>query len=116
MTFVNAILLAGGLLVAIPIVLHLIMRKQPRHQVFPAMRFLKLCEDANRRRLRFRHWLLLIARCAAICLLAAALARPSIQPDTTQLVALLAAVGAMVLVVVLMLVMVLVGRRNKPAL
>ena len=116
MSFANAILLAGGLLVAIPVILHLIMRKQPKHQLFPALRFLKQREDANRRRLRFRHWLLLAARCAAICLLAAALARPRIQPETTQLVALLGAVGALVLVVVLALAMVLVGRRNKTAL
>ena len=41
MGFVTPALLAGGLLVAIPIALHLIMRKQPQQLLFPALRFVK---------------------------------------------------------------------------
>lgn len=79
MAFVNLTLLFGGLLAAIPIVLHLVMRRQPKRMVFPALRFLKQQRESNRRELQIRHWLLLLLRCAAIGLLAAALARPSVD-------------------------------------
>ena len=78
MTFLHLAFLGGTLAVAVPIILHLIMRKQPTHLEFPALRFIKLRENANRRQVRFRHWLLLALRCAVIVLLALALARPSI--------------------------------------
>ena len=79
MSFVTPLLLAGASLVAVPIVLHLIMRQQPKHLEFPAIRFLQLHKEANRRQLRLRHLLLLLMRCLAIILIALALARPSID-------------------------------------
>ena len=78
MSFLHASLLLGGLLIAVPIALHLIMRRKPRLVVFPALQFVRQKRDANRRRMRLRHLLLLILRCAAIGLLALALARPSL--------------------------------------
>jgi hypothetical protein len=78
MTFLHVAFLGGALAMAVPILLHLIMRKQPTHLEFPALRFIKLRENANRRQVRLRHWLLLALRCAVILLLALALARPSI--------------------------------------
>ena len=81
MTFVTPALLAGTALVAVPIVLHLIMRQQPRQLVFPALRFIQQRRKTNTRQLRLRHLLLLILRCAAIALVAISLARPSIGPD-----------------------------------
>jgi aerotolerance regulator-like protein len=79
LSFVTPALLAGIALVALPIVLHLVMRQVPKHMLFPAVRFLQQREQANRRQLRLRHLLLLLLRCAAIVLLAAALARPSVK-------------------------------------
>ena len=79
MSFLNASLLAGSVLVALPIVLHLIMRRKPRHLEFPALRFLEARRETNQRRLRLRHLLLLALRVAAILFLAAALARPSVK-------------------------------------
>jgi len=79
MAFVSFSLIFGGLLLAIPIVLHLVMRQQPKQLVFPALRFIKQRRDANRRKLQMRHWLLLLLRCLAIAILAAALARPSVH-------------------------------------
>src|SRR3954468_5099693 len=78
MAFVNWSLLAGGILVAIPVVLHLIMRQRPKQFVFPALRFIRQRRLANQRKLQLRHWLLLALRCAAVGLLALALARPSV--------------------------------------
>jgi hypothetical protein len=79
MTFVNLSLLAGTALVALPLILHLIMRRKPRHFEFPAIRFIQKRQDTNRRQMRLRHLLLLLLRAAAIALLAFALARPTVK-------------------------------------
>ena len=64
----------GSALVAVPIILHLIMRRKPKMLEFPALRFIQKRHDANQRRLKLRHLLLLLLRMAAIALLALALA------------------------------------------
>jgi hypothetical protein len=79
LTFLDPLFLYGAGLVALPIVLHLVMRRKPKHFEFPALRFVQLRHDTNRRRLRLRHLLLLALRVLAIGLLAMALARPSIK-------------------------------------
>jgi len=79
MDFLNPLLLAGVGAAAVPIILHLIMRQNPRRLEFPALRFVRQRREANRRRMRLRHLLLLLLRVAVICLLAAALARPSLK-------------------------------------
>ena len=79
MAFVNISLLLGSALMAIPIVVHLTMRRKPQRQVFPALRFLQERRDSNRRKLELRHWLLLALRCGLIGILAMALARPSVD-------------------------------------
>ncbi|MGW8256550.1 MAG: BatA domain-containing protein [Thermoguttaceae bacterium] len=79
MTFLHVSLLAGSALIAVPIILHLIMRRKPTLLEFPALRFLQIRQEANKRRLRLRHLLLLLLRAAAIAFLAFALARPSVQ-------------------------------------
>jgi len=76
LTFLNSWLLLGTALVAVPIVLHLIMRQKPKRFEFPALRFIAKRHEANRRRLRLRHLLLLLLRAGAIALLAFALAGP----------------------------------------
>jgi len=99
MAFVNPYMLLGGLLVAAPIVLHLVLRKQPKHVEFPALRFLKQRHQANRRRLRLKHWLLLLLRCGVILLLAAALARPSVASALVGNWILIAVLGVVLLLV-----------------
>jgi hypothetical protein len=79
MTFLHPLLLAGAAMVAVPIVLHLLMRRKPRRLEFPALQLVRQRHDTNRRRLRLRHLILLALRMAAIGLLALALARPSIH-------------------------------------
>ncbi len=78
MTWLNGALLGGFALVAIPIVIHLSMRKKPKRIVFPALRFVKARHMRNRRHLRLRRWLLLILRCLAIAILVMLLARPTV--------------------------------------
>lgn len=69
-----SLLIAGGLAVGVPILLHLMMRQKPQHAIFPALRFIKKQREQNQRQLRLRHWLLLLLRCLAVLLAVAALA------------------------------------------
>src|SRR5438067_1648847 len=78
MTFLHPLLLGGLLLAGVPVLLHLIMRQQPKHLIFPAFRFLQQQHKANQRKLRLRHLLLLALRMLLIALLCLALARPRI--------------------------------------
>jgi hypothetical protein len=79
MGFVTPALLGGAILIGVPIVLHLVMRREPQKLVFPALRFVQRRRSANQTRLRLRHLLLLALRCVVITLLAFGLARPSIR-------------------------------------
>lgn len=79
LTFLTPMLLAGTALVAVPVVLHLVMRRKPVKHDFPALRFLRERAVANRRRLKLNHLLLLLVRMAALALLALALARPTLR-------------------------------------
>jgi hypothetical protein len=81
MTFIHPLLLGGLLLVGLPIVLHLIMRQQPKHLIFPAFRFLQLRHRTNQRKLRLRHIVLLALRMLLIALMCLALARPRLFSD-----------------------------------
>lgn len=81
MSFIHPLLLAGLVLVVLPIVIHLIMRQQPKRLIFPALRFLKQQVTANQRKLRLRHWLLLALRMLLIALMCLALARPRLFSD-----------------------------------
>lgn len=108
-----SILAFGTLLIAVPIALHLMMRQQPKHVVFPAMRFITQRRDANRRRMRIRHWLLLALRCAVIALLAAALAKPSVVAAAFGAWWAVAAVAAAALVAAALTIFAVVGRQRR---
>ena len=79
LSFITPMLLGGAALVAVPLVLHLIMRRKPVPHDFPALRFLRDKAVANRRRLQLSHIVLLLLRMAAIALVALALARPVLR-------------------------------------
>lgn len=66
-------------MIALPVILHLVMRRQPQRLIFPALRFVQARRDANRRKIKLRHWLLLAMRCLLIAGLALALARPTLR-------------------------------------
>jgi hypothetical protein len=74
----NAILVAGVALVGLPILLHLIMKQEPKRLPFPAFRFLKQRLKTNQRKLRLRHLLLLLLRMLLIALFCLTLYQPSI--------------------------------------
>jgi hypothetical protein len=74
----NPILLVGAALVGLPILLHLIMKQEPKRLPFPAFRFLKQRLKTNQRKLRLRHLLLLAMRMLLIALFCLTLYQPSI--------------------------------------
>lgn len=80
MIFLNPILLAGILLVALPIAIHLLNRARFRVEPFGAMLFLRQAMAVKARKLRLRQLFLLLLRCLLLALLAVALARPVMQP------------------------------------
>ncbi len=67
---------AGGALVGVPILIHILNRRRFRVVSWAAMEFLLRAMRKNRRRLRFEQMLLLSTRCLLLLLLGLALARP----------------------------------------
>src|SRR5690242_9673987 len=78
MNFLYPAFLIGGLAIAVPIVLHFLRRDVAPPVPFTAVRLLRKSPVARSRRRQLRDLLLLIARVAALLLLAAAFARPYI--------------------------------------
>lgn len=77
MAFLHPILFAAGLsAVAIPILIHLLLRRKRRPVKWAAMRFLLEAHRRRQRRRKLEQILLLLARCLLIATLAAAIARP----------------------------------------
>ena len=81
MTFIHPLLLGGLLLAGLPVLLHLIMRQQPKHLIFPAFRFLQLRQRTNQRKLRLRHIILLADADTADRADVPGLARPKLFSD-----------------------------------
>lgn len=99
MTFLNASLLAGLGLVSVPVILHFLLRQKPKRLLFPALRLIEERRRQSVRKLRLRHFWLMVLRMLAIALLVFALARPSLPPANysltrMELLVLLAVVAA----------------------
>ena len=77
----NAILIAGAALVGLPILLHLIMKQEPKRLTFPAFRFLKQKLKTNQRKLRLRHFILLALRMLLIALFCLTLYQPTFKSE-----------------------------------
>ncbi len=87
--------------IAVPIVLHLLAKREPKQVVFPSIVFLTRRLETNRSKLRVRRWWLLALRIAALAALAFALARPLIHRSvslTWLTIGLLLALGVALLV------------------
>ena len=82
MLFRNPWLLAGLLGVLIPVILHLIRKQSAKPYDWGAMRFLFDTVAARRKRMEWEDFLLMAARCLLIALIALAVARPFVPPDT----------------------------------
>ncbi|MEM9064479.1 MAG: BatA domain-containing protein [Planctomycetota bacterium] len=83
MTFLNpGLLIAGALAAALPIIIHILMRRRRKPVPWAAMRFLQEAYRKQRKRLKLEQLLLLAARCLIVLLIGAALARPLLGGDT----------------------------------
>ncbi len=83
--FMHPILIAGAALVGLPILLHLIMKQEPKRLSFPAFRFLTQKLKTNQRKLRLRHFLLLALRMLLIALFCLALYQPTLLSERLNL-------------------------------
>ena len=76
--FLHPWILAGLAAAAIPILLHLLARREPPTVVFPAVRYLVTTTQQHQRRLKLQNWLLLLLRTLLIVLVVLAAAAPSV--------------------------------------
>jgi hypothetical protein len=76
-SFLQPWVLAALPLAGVPLLLHLIARREPPTVVFPAVRYLQAVTREHERRLKLRHWLLLLLRTLLILALIIAAAGPS---------------------------------------
>ncbi len=97
MSFLNPTLFLVGLAcVALPIAIHILMRRRRKPVPWAAMRFLLEAYRQQRKRTRLEQLLLLASRCLLVAVLALALGRPALQGS-----GLFAAAGPRTLVLVL---------------
>lgn len=78
MSLLNPSILAGMILAALPVILHLMLRQKPKRLVFPALQLILARKQQNLKRLRLRHLWLLLLRMLVIGLIVFALTRPSL--------------------------------------
>lgn len=76
--FLHPWVLAGLAAAAIPILLHLLARREPPTVVFPAVRYLVTTTREHQRRLKLQNWLLLVARTLLVAVLVMAAAGPTV--------------------------------------
>jgi hypothetical protein len=81
MTFLHASLLVGGLAAIVPILLHMLGRRQPKPIIFPAIRFVRQTAITAQRGWSIKRWLLLALRVLMVVLLAIALASPRVHSN-----------------------------------
>jgi hypothetical protein len=82
MTFLNQAILLVLAGVAIPILIHLLHRREARMRDWGAMRFLLASVAARQRRILLEEMLLMALRCALIALVVMAAARPFVPADS----------------------------------
>lgn len=80
MSLIHPGLLLGIVLAIIPVILHFLLRSKPKKLIFPALALLQRKKIQNSRRLKLRHFWLLLLRILVIAAIVIALARPSLPP------------------------------------
>ncbi len=85
MTFLNAAILTGLGLTAIPVILHFLLKQKPKKLIFPALRLIEERRKQSVKRLRLKHFWLMLLRMLALGLIVFALARPSLPPANYSL-------------------------------
>ncbi|MBN2780448.1 MAG: BatA domain-containing protein [Candidatus Marinimicrobia bacterium] len=78
MSFLQPVLLALGVLISVPFIIHLFGELSHRPYSFSSLKFLREIEQESLQKLQFRQWLILLARALWIASLVGALANPFI--------------------------------------
>ncbi|MGH7510733.1 MAG: vWA domain-containing protein [Gemmatimonadales bacterium] len=76
--FLHPWVLAGLIAAGIPILLHLLARREPPTVVFPAVRYLVTTTREHQRRMKLKNWLLLLMRSLLVAILVLAAAGPTV--------------------------------------
>jgi hypothetical protein len=76
LSWISPLYLAGVLLLALPVLIHLVQRQRTNGSKFPSLMFLKQIPLREKRSLKIRNWLLLLLRCLLLLLIVVAFARP----------------------------------------
>ena len=84
MSFLFPLFLAGSLVVAVPILLHMIRRHTRERVTFSSLMFLQATLPRFKHRRRLENLFLLLLRCVIVILLAVAFARPFFAQPTAQ--------------------------------
>ena len=79
--FLNPLWLWALPAAALPLILHLVARRQPPTVPFPAVRYLQQVTRDHQRRLKLQHWLLLLVRTLLVLALILAAAGPTVARD-----------------------------------
>ena len=76
LSWINPLYLSGVLLLALPVLIHLVQKQSRSGIKFPSLMFLKKIPYREKNRLKIRNWWLLILRCLLLLLIVTAFARP----------------------------------------
>ncbi len=76
--FINPLILYGLGLAIVPVLLHFLMRAKPKKLMFPALQLIQQRKKTNSRRMKLRHFWLLLMRVLILLLLVLAIMRPSL--------------------------------------
>lgn len=76
LSWINPLYLTGLLLLALPVLIHLVQKQHSQGVRFPSLMFLKQIPRHQKRHLEIRDWLLLLLRCLLLLLIVLAFARP----------------------------------------
>lgn len=85
MAFLHPTFLWALLALAVPILIHLFQLRRFKRIDFPNVRFLQQVSTRTRQQRKVRHWLVLLARCAALAALVLAFAQPYLTGEVTRL-------------------------------
>src|SRR5947208_11326944 len=80
--FTNPALWAGALALAVPLLLHLLTRKNSRTLIFPTIRFIRKVQASQSAIYRLRHLLLMLVRTTFLALLLLAFLKPVLRNKT----------------------------------
>ncbi len=85
MFFLNSPILIGLALTSIPIILHFLLKQKPKKLLFPALQLIQQRRKQSMRRMRLKHFWLMLLRILVLALLILAIARPSLPPANYKL-------------------------------